>query len=208
MELSAARHIGTVVAMPLPAYEPPIQAVVRFRGSGRRRPDDGPESAAWWLPRTRRRQPQILLWERADAPEEAPVPSVPEPVEPPEAPSVVVRAAESDGALPPERVALGRTPEASKLAGAVVEALIGRRPVAQLRRWVSREVLEVLAATRSFGDAARLRKVQTNFPTPIAAEALALVEDGARTRMVVLRCDRMDHGQGRPRWQCTHVSVG
>jgi hypothetical protein len=73
---------------------------------------------------------------------------------------------------------------------------------------VSREVLDVLGATRAFGDAARLRKVQTKFPTPAAAEALALVEDGARTRMVVLRCDRMDHGPGLPRWQCTHVSVG
>jgi hypothetical protein len=90
----------------------------------------------------------------------------------------------------------------------VVEVLLGRRPIGQLRRWVSREVLDVLGATRAFGDAARLRKVQTKFPTPAAAEALALVEDGARTRMVVLRCDRMDHGPGLPRWQCTHVSVG
>jgi hypothetical protein len=95
----------------------------------------------------------------------------------------------------------------------VAETVLGHRPVAQLRRWTSREVYRMLAEhpvrdrRRRFGVNATIRRLGAVFPADDAAEAMAIVEDGPRVRAIAVRCDRLARAK-QPRWVCTDLRVG
>jgi hypothetical protein len=191
---AGVRRFGSVVVLPVPAFEPAVEPVAEF-GAGHRPPPGAPTRAR--LCRIPRRP------STADAVPEV-VDRVPEPL---------------PAALNPDET--GR--DARVLAMAVVEVLLGRRPARQVRPCVDRHVFRALAGhtvrhghgdvepevvpPARFGANAAPRRMQTSFPSERAAETFALVQDGPRLRMLVLRCDLRDRPSG-PRWQCTYLRLG
>lgn len=105
-------------------------------------------------------------------------------------------------------------PDASEwgaaLVVAVIQALLGQRPIAQLNRWLSDEVLS--AVTRRLrqhraGPTRRvvrvgLGSVRVQHPQPDAAELAARVVVGGSTTAVALRLEALGD-----RWLCTALEV-
>ena len=87
-------------------------------------------------------------------------------------------------------------PRAAMLTRAVLEALTGVRPVSQLSRWLSPDVLALVQSTvasrttRPFPTA--LRKVLVSEPEPGIAEVTALVNRGPRVEAIALRLEGLD----------------
>jgi hypothetical protein len=105
--------------------------------------------------------------------------------------------------------------EVRALVGVLVEVLVGRRPPHQAASWVTPEVRGKLRLPR-FHRTAALKSVRLS-ESGTGVEALALVRDGARTRAVALRFDRVDgngdgngdgDGDSDGRWQCTALQAG
>lgn len=96
------------------------------------------------------------------------------------------------------------------LAVAVVEALLARRPVAQLNRWLSDEVLASVtlhqrrrrAATGS-ATPPQLVTVRVQHPSPRAAEVAALLRVGRRPLVLAFRLEALGE-----RWLCTALELG
>lgn len=98
-----------------------------------------------------------------------------------------------------------------RLAGASVEVIVGRRPAAQLARWLAPGVLDALraraavtrgampAATR----AATVRGVRVCALHEHLVEATAVVDDGRRVRAIALRLETH-----RGAWRATALEVG
>ena len=107
---------------------------------------------------------------------------------------------------------LGRLPDPRRwtalLAQAVVEILAGRRPVAQVVRWVDPEIADRLrrsaAAPRRGGDGVpvRVRRVRVSTAMDGTVEAVAVVDDGTRCRAIALRLEALHR-----RWQCTALDL-
>ena len=88
------------------------------------------------------------------------------------------------------------------LVGVLVEVLVGRRAPGQAAPWATPEVRGTLRLPR-FHRGATLKSVRLS-ESGTGVEALALVRDGARTRVVALRFDRTEDA----RWQCTALQAG
>lgn len=135
----------------------------------------------------------------------------------------VLRAADVDTLEDPD-VVEPRLPEgdprsvAHALAVASVEALVGRRSVAQLARWLAPGVYEALrartgATLRAAGSAptgpagaGRMAVVRALRVCPVDAhvlEAAAVVDDGRRVRAVALRLETH-----RRAWRVTALEIG
>lgn len=112
----------------------------------------------------------------------------------------------------------GAVPEADpsfvarRLAGASVEVIAGRRPVAQLARWLAPGVLEALrvraAITRHTATPAPMRAPTVRGVRVCAVhehlvEATAVVDDGRRVRAIALRLETH-----RGAWRATALEVG
>lgn len=85
-------------------------------------------------------------------------------------------------------------PRAAMLARALVEAASGVRPVGQLARWVTPDVLGILhtmVVNRSSQPLA-LRRVLVSEPLPGVAEVTAIVQRGGRTEAMALRMEGLD----------------
>jgi hypothetical protein len=85
-------------------------------------------------------------------------------------------------------------PRAAMLARALIEAAAGVRPIDQLARWVTSDVLAILytmVANRSAQPCA-LRRVLVSEPLPGVAEVTAIVLRGARTEAMALRMEGYD----------------
>ncbi len=100
---------------------------------------------------------------------------------------------------------------ARRLAGASVEVILGRRPAAQLARWLAPGVLDALR-TRAIvtRDAVppptrgpAVRGVRVCALHAHLVEATAVVDDGRRTRAVALRLE-----PHRGAWRATALEVG
>ncbi|WP_344656368.1 Rv3235 family protein [Catenulispora subtropica] len=124
----------------------------------------------------------------------------------PRRPEVLAAEPESAPAPPsaPRRPAAPRKDygEVRALVGMLVEVLAGRRAPAHAATWATPEVRGKLRLPR-FRRNATLKSVRLS-DGGTGIEALALVRDGGRTRVVALRFDRADNG----RWQCTALQTG
>lgn len=100
---------------------------------------------------------------------------------------------------------------ARRLAGASVEVVLGRRPAAQLARWLTPGVLDALrsraALTRDamppLTRAPAVRGVRVCALHEHLVEATAVVDDGRRTRAVALRLETH-----RGAWRATALELG
>lgn len=100
---------------------------------------------------------------------------------------------------------------ARRLAGASVEVVLGRRPAAQLARWLTPGVLDALrtraAVTRGavppLTRAPAVRGVRVCALHEHLVEATAVVDDGLRTRAVALRLE-----SHRGAWRATALELG
>jgi len=93
---------------------------------------------------------------------------------------------------------------------ALMEVLAGDRPVGQLVRWTSAEVLDEVSALTLPPATGRVRtsrgvvrSVHVSEPVDGVAEVAALVRRGRRCSAVALRLEGLDG-----RWQCTAVELG
>ena len=83
-----------------------------------------------------------------------------------------------------------------RLAEAVVDVLLERRPVEQMRRWLSRDVAGLLTApgTRRgparFAARSMIRSVRLHQPAAGIVETTVVVQDGTRVRAVALRFEQ------------------
>jgi hypothetical protein len=97
-------------------------------------------------------------------------------------------------------------PRATMLARALLEALAGDRPLGQLMRWTTPEViaqLEPLVAARGPRPwAATVRKVLVSEPVPGVAEVTAVVQRGIRAGAMALRLEGLDG-----RWLVTALQL-
>jgi hypothetical protein len=114
-----------------------------------------------------------------------------------------------------------------RLAEAVVDVLLERRPAEQVRRWVSRDVFGLLTTGAPRREPARfaarsmVRSIRLHQPAPDAVESTVLVQDGARVRAIALRFERAvpppvrrepasgyRPGPAHPDWLCTALQFG
>jgi hypothetical protein len=97
------------------------------------------------------------------------------------------------------------------LALAVIQTLLGQRPVAQLNRWVAEEVLVAISVyqRRSLSLHGRLavptalRSVRVQHPDPEVAEVSAHVVIGRRSAAMAFRLEGLGD-----RWLCTALELG
>jgi hypothetical protein len=97
------------------------------------------------------------------------------------------------------------------LALAVIQTLLGQRPVAQLNRWVTEEVLVAIGfhQRRSLSLHGRiavptaLRSVRVQHPDPEAAEVSAHLVIGKRSAAMAFRLEALGD-----RWLCTALELG
>lgn len=85
-------------------------------------------------------------------------------------------------------------PRAAVLARALIEAAAGLRPIGQLARWVTDDVLAILhtlVAHRSSQPSA-LRRVLVSEPLPGIAEVTAIVQRGPRAQAMAIRMEGYD----------------
>jgi hypothetical protein len=105
------------------------------------------------------------------------------------------------------------TPWAGRLVQAVVEAMAGVRPVAQLIRWTTTEVYDgiqnraIRAMHERRGPTPRrlaevVRSVHVSEPVDGVAEVCAIVQQGPRCRAIALRLEGADG-----RWRCTALQL-
>jgi hypothetical protein len=99
----------------------------------------------------------------------------------------------------------------AKLALAIIQALTGQRPVAQLNRWVVDEVLAAISmyqrrSLRTHGliaMPAALRSIRVQHPDPEVAEVSAHVVIGKRSAAMAFRLEALGD-----RWLCTALELG
>jgi hypothetical protein len=97
------------------------------------------------------------------------------------------------------------------LALALIQAMLGQRPVAQLNRWVVEEVLAAISVyqRRSLAQHGRIamptavRSVRVQHPDPEVAEVAAHVAIGKRSAAMAFRLEAMGD-----RWLCTALELG
>lgn len=97
------------------------------------------------------------------------------------------------------------------LALAVIQTLLGQRPVAQLNRWMVEEVLAAISICqrRSLSRHGRtavptaLRSVHVQHPDPEVAEVSAHVAIGKRSTAMAFRLEALGD-----RWLCTALELG
>lgn len=97
------------------------------------------------------------------------------------------------------------------LALALIQALVGQRPVAQLNRWVVEEMLVAISVyqRRSLAQHGRIaiptavRSVRVQHPDPGVAEVAAHVAIGKRSAAMAFRLEAMGD-----RWLCTALELG
>jgi hypothetical protein len=93
------------------------------------------------------------------------------------------------------------------LVRAILEAIAGERPVAQLMRWVSEDVYADIESTVCPGTprtwAATVRRVIVTEPADGVAEVAAVVQRGRRSTALALRLEGLDG-----RWVVTALHLG
>ncbi|MHA6525169.1 Rv3235 family protein [Tessaracoccus sp. G1721] len=95
-------------------------------------------------------------------------------------------------------------PRALQLIHAVLEALMGRRPLHQLRPHLRWQAFDNLACYVDAGDFRRVRvgRVRSQMPTPRAVEANVSLLVAGRVVSCALRLDATRAG-----WRCTELTI-
>lgn len=94
------------------------------------------------------------------------------------------------------------------IAQALVEILAGRRPPAQVVRWVEPEIYDRIRRsvarrpTGQPGTPVRVRRVHVSTDIEGTVDAVAVVDDGTRCRAMALRLEALER-----RWVCTALDV-
>ncbi|HVD54026.1 MAG TPA: Rv3235 family protein [Propionibacteriaceae bacterium] len=99
----------------------------------------------------------------------------------------------------------------AKLALAIIQALTGQRPAAQLNRWVVDEVLAAISMSRrrtmrvrgQIAVPSALRSVRIQHPSREVAEVAAHVVIGKRSAAMAFRLEALGD-----RWLCTALELG
>lgn len=116
--------------------------------------------------------------------------------------------------------ALHPAPWVARLAPAIFEVIAGERPVTQLTRWVSRDILATLsrrhaAARRHPAGRERsaqrrvARAVRVHSVAPGIVEASAVVSSTQRARAIALRLEAVGRESASgPRWLITACEIG
>ncbi|SDQ84659.1 Rv3235 family protein [Actinopolyspora saharensis] len=128
-------------------------------------------------------------------------------------PQTTGRAPATSGKTPPAPRGESRTPptySAAALADRVgkhlVEVLAGRRPLHQIRQWLSRPVASLLATLVRSGsllhDRTRLNSVHACLTNSTTVEACLVVDEVKRHRAVTIRLE-----QQRMSWCCTLLAL-
>jgi hypothetical protein len=99
----------------------------------------------------------------------------------------------------------------STLALAMIQALLGQRPVAQLNRWVVEDVLAAISICQRrrlrvnarIAKSTALRSIHIQHPDPEAAEVAAHVIIGKRSAAMAFRLEALGD-----RWLCTALDLG
>lgn len=99
----------------------------------------------------------------------------------------------------------------TRLALAIIQALLGQRPVAQLNRWVADEVLAAISmyqrrslrAPSRIAEPTALRSVRVQHPGREVAEVAAHVVIGKRSVAMAFRLEALGD-----RWLCTALELG
>jgi hypothetical protein len=102
------------------------------------------------------------------------------------------------------------------LAPAVIQVLLGQRPIAQLNRWLADDVLAEISRLqrrrRGAGHRAIvpvvLRSVRVQHPGPEAAEVAAHLMIGTRSAALALRLEATAARPSGGRWLCTVLDFG
>jgi Family of unknown function (DUF6459) len=97
------------------------------------------------------------------------------------------------------------------LALALIQALLGQRPVAQLNRWAADEVLAAISMCQRrnlplrgrIAIPAAVRSVRVQHPEPGVAEVAAHVAIGKRSAAIAFRLEALGD-----RWLCTALELG
>jgi hypothetical protein len=97
------------------------------------------------------------------------------------------------------------------LALAVIQALVGRRPVAQLNRWIAEDVLAAISIyqRRNLREHGRMavpiavHSVRVQHPDPAVAEVAAHMVIAKRSTAMAFRLDAFGD-----RWMCTALELG
>ena len=93
-----------------------------------------------------------------------------------------------------------------QFAQILAETLAGSRPARQLAPWTSeraRRQIRQLGPQLATGQQPRIRRIMTSAPASGVLELTAVVGFGSRVRVLALRLERDDAGQGR--WCCTAI---
>ncbi|RCW39223.1 hypothetical protein DFQ14_11759 [Halopolyspora algeriensis] len=94
---------------------------------------------------------------------------------------------------------------AHRTAGQVLDVLAGRRPLRQIRHWVSGPVAGLLATmVRSRSTAGPVYRLRSVHACPISArtvEACAVIADTRRVRALTMRLERQS-----TQWSCTMLA--
>lgn len=93
---------------------------------------------------------------------------------------------------------------ATAITTGIVEALAGRRPLAQLERWASGDLISLvghLSRARVARDL-RLRSIRVQSPEFDVAEVAAHLRQGPASRAAAFRLQRRDG-----HWTCTHLEI-
>ena len=124
-----------------------------------------------------------------------------------------VPTSDPDGDFGPQPTGRHALPDPRGWSGRFVQALVevmaGDRPLAQLVRWTSTEVYDLVGARASSTARARaaaratVRSVHVTEPDDGVAEVAATVRRGPRLSAVALRLEGLDG-----RWQCTALELG
>jgi hypothetical protein len=99
----------------------------------------------------------------------------------------------------------------AKLALAIIQALTGQRPAAQLNRWVVEEVLAAISIYQRrrlrvngrIAESIALRSIRIQHPDPEVAEVAAHLIIGKRSAAMAFRLEALGD-----RWLCTALELG
>jgi hypothetical protein len=179
-----------VTAATVLAYAPPAVAALRTPDPEAPFDDSLPtvRGATWALPEHVPRPPRLRLVKDPEPEEEDDV-------------------ARFDYVRTPREELDDPRPRAATFVRALLETLMGDRPVGQFERWTTPDVFDdlgplVAARERRPGRVA-LRRLYVAEPTPGVAEVTAVVQQGPRAGAVALRLEGLDG-----RWLVTALQLG
>jgi len=174
----------------------------------------GPSSVQWLV----ESRPPSVTWTRP-APPEANQPPLDlleqeqddAPIAGPNDRGIRVTTVKARWAAPPRPGLPNASDWSTMLALAIIQAMLGQRPVAQLNRWMADDVLAAISIYRRrnlrqpgrIAVPTALRSVRVQHPDPAVAEVAAHVVIGKQSAAMAFRLEAFGN-----RWLCTALELG